>query len=225
LDAYKTDPTSAFGGIIAFNRELDKQTVQSIIDQQFVEVIIAPSLSNNAISALSDKENIRVLVCGNLDKQRPSLDYKRISGGLLVQDKDLEELNINDLKCVTQTQPTDSQMTDLLFAWKVAKCVKSNAIVYANNQMTIGIGAGQMSRIYSAKIAGIKATDEDLKVEGSVMASDAFFPFRDGIEAASKAGIKAIIHPGGSIRDDDIIASANEHSIAMVFTGMRHFKH
>jgi len=153
------------------------------------------------------------------------LDFKRISGGLLVQDKDLGELNINDLQCVTKTQPTDSQMTDLLFAWKVAKCVKSNAIVYANNQMTIGIGAGQMSRIYSAKIAGIKATEEGLNVEGSVMASDAFFPFRDGIEAAAKAGIKAIIHPGGSIRDDDIVAAANEHSIAMVFTGMRHFKH
>jgi phosphoribosylaminoimidazolecarboxamide formyltransferase/IMP cyclohydrolase len=153
------------------------------------------------------------------------LDYKRISGGLLVQDKDLGELNISDLKCVTKIQPTDSQMTDLLFAWKVAKCVKSNAIVYANNQMTIGIGAGQMSRIYSAKIAGIKATEEGFKVEGSVMASDAFFPFRDGIEAAAKAGIKAIIHPGGSIHDDDIIAAANEHSIAMVFTGIRHFKH
>jgi phosphoribosylaminoimidazolecarboxamide formyltransferase/IMP cyclohydrolase len=225
LDAYKTDPTSAFGGIIAFNRELDKQTVQSIIDQQFVEVIIAPSLSNDAISVLSNKENIRVLVCGNLDKLRPSLDYKRISGGLLVQDKDLGELNKADLQCVTKIQPTDSQITDLLFAWKVVKYVKSNAIVYANNQMTIGIGAGQMSRIYSAKIAGIKAAEESLKVEGSVMASDAFFPFRDGIEAAAKAGIKAIIHPGGSIRDDDIIAAANEHSIAMVFTGMRHFKH
>ena len=142
-----------------------------------------------------------------------------------MQDKDLGELNKEDLKCVTQTQPTESQMTDLLFAWKVVKCVKSNAIVYANNQMTIGIGAGQMSRIYSAKIAGIKAAEESLKVEGSVMASDAFFPFRDGIEAAAKAGIKAIIHPGGSMRDDDIIAAANEHNIAMVFTGMRHFKH
>ena len=225
LDAYKTDPTSAFGGIIAFNRKLDKETVQSIIDQQFTEVIIAPSFSNDAISVLSDKENIRVLACGNLDKQKPSLDYKRISGGLLVQDKDLGELNQEDLKCVTHTQPTDSQMTDMLFAWKVVKCVKSNAIVYANNQMTIGIGAGQMSRIYSAKIAGIKAAEENLKVEGSVMASDAFFPFRDGIEAAAKAGIKAIIHPGGSMRDDDIIAAANEHNIAMVFTGMRHFKH
>ena len=225
LDAYKTDPTSAFGGIIALNRELDKQTVQNIIEQQFVEVIIAPSLSDDAISVLSDKENIRVLVCGNLDKQKPSLDYKRISGGLLVQDKDLGELNQEHLKCVTQTQPTESQMTDLLFAWKVVKCVKSNAIVYANNQMTIGIGAGQMSRIYSAKIAGIKATEESLKVEGSVMASDAFFPFPDGIEAAAKAGIKAIIQPGGSMRDDDIIAAANEHNIAMVFTGMRHFKH
>jgi len=225
LDAYKTDPTSAFGGIIAFNRELDKETVQSIIKQQFVEVIIAPSICKDAISALSDKKNIRVLICGNLDKQRPSFDYKSISGGLLVQDKDLGELNEEDLKCVTQTQPTDSQMTDLLFAWKVVKCVKSNAIVYANNQMTIGIGAGQMSRIYSAKIANIKAAEEGLEVEGSVMASDAFFPFRDGIEAADKAGIKAIIHPGGSIRDDDIIAAANEHNIAMVFTGMRHFKH
>jgi len=225
LDAYKTDPTSAFGGIIAFNRKLDKQTVQSIIEQQFVEVVIAPSFSNDAISVLSAKENIRVLACGNLDKQKPSLDYKSISGGLLVQDKDLGELNQEDLKCVTQIQPTESQMTDLLFAWKVVKCVKSNAIVYANNQMTIGIGAGQMSRIYSAKIAGIKAAEESLKVEGSVMASDAFFPFRDGIEAAAKAGIKAIIHPGGSMRDDDIIATANEHNIAMVFTGMRHFKH
>ena len=142
-----------------------------------------------------------------------------------MQDKDLGELNQEDLKCVTQKQPTDSQMTDLLFAWKVVKCIKSNAIVYANNQMTIGIGAGQMSRIYSAKIAGIKAAEESLKVEGSVMASDAFFPFPDGIEAAAKAGIKAIIQPGGSIRDDDIIAAANEHNIAMVFTGMRHFKH
>ena len=225
LYAYKTDPTSAFGGIIAFNRELDKQTVQRIIEKQFVEVIIAPSLSNDAIRPLSKKENIRVLVFGNLDKQSPSLDYKRISGGLLVQDKDLGELKINDLQCVTQTQPTKSQIIDLLFAWKVAKCVKSNAIVYVNNQMTIGIGAGQMSRIYSAKIAGIKAEEEGLKVEDSVMASDAFFPFRDGIEAAAKAGIKAIIHPGGSIRDDDIIAAANEQSIAMVFTGIRHFKH
>ena len=225
LDAYKTDPTSAFGGIIAFNRELDKQTVQSIIEKQFVEVIIAPSLSKDAINALSDKENIRVLECGELNKTKQAFDYKKISGGLLIQDKDLAELGPSDLKCVSMIQPTDSQMKDLLFAWKVAKYVKSNAIVYAKNQMTIGIGAGQMSRIYSAKIAGIKAADENLRVEGSVMASDAFFPFRDGIDAAAEAGISAIIHPGGSMRDDEVIAAANEHGIAMIFTGIRHFKH
>ena len=223
--AYKTDPTSAFGGIIAFNRELDKKTARSIIDKQFVEVIIAPSVNNDAQMVLSDKENIRVLVCGSLSKPKPTLDFKSISGGLLVQDKDLGQLDIKDLKCVTKIQPTPEQIKDLLFAWKVAKCVKSNAIVYAKNLMTIGIGAGQMSRIYSAKIAGIKATDESLVVEGSVMASDAFFPFRDGIDAAAKAGIKAIIHPGGSLRDKEVIDAANEHDIAMIFTGMRHFKH
>ena len=223
--AYKTDPTSAFGGIIAFNRELDKKTARSIIDKQFVEVIIAPSVNNDAQMVLSDKENIRVLVCGSLSKPKPTLDFKSISGGLLVQDKDLGQLDIKDLKCVTKIQPTPEQIKDLLFAWKVAKYVKSNAIVYAKNLMTIGIGAGQMSRIYSAKIAGIKATDENLVVEGSVMASDAFFPFRDGIDAAAKAGIKAIIHPGGSLRDKEVIDAANEHDIAMIFTGMRHFKH
>ncbi len=174
---------------------------------------------------MSDKENIRVLVCGSLSKPKQTFEYKSISGGLLVQDKDLEQLDIKDLKCVTKIQPTPEQMKDLLFAWKVAKCVKSNAIVYANNLMTIGIGAGQMSRIYSAIIAGIKAADECLEVEGSVMASDAFFPFRDGIDAAAKAGIKAIIHPGGSLRDKEVIGAANEQDIAMVFTGMRHFKH
>jgi hypothetical protein len=145
-------------------------------------------------------------------------DYKKISGGLLVQDKDLESLNPADMKCVTASKPSESEMKDLLFAWKVAKYVKSNAIVYAKNQMTIGVGAGQMSRIYSAKIAGIKAADENLEVQGSVMASDAFFPFRDGIDAAAQAGIKAIIHPGGSMRDDEVIAAANEHGIAMIFT-------
>jgi phosphoribosylaminoimidazolecarboxamide formyltransferase/IMP cyclohydrolase len=224
-NAYKTDPTSAFGGIIAFNRELDKKTARSVIDKQFVEVIIAPSVNKDAQLVLSDKENIRVLVCSSLSKTKPAFDYKSISGGLLVQDKDLEQLNEEDLKCVTKIQPTSEQMKDLLFAWKVAKCVKSNAIVYAKNLMTIGIGAGQMSRIYSAKIAAIKAADENLEVEGSVMASDAFFPFRDGIDAAAKTGIKAIIHPGGSLRDKEVIDAANEHDIAMVFTGMRHFKH
>ena len=223
--AYLTDPTSAFGGIIAFNRELDKETAQSIIEKQFVEVIIAPKINDSAKNVLLSKENIRVLECGNLKKAEPAFDYKKISGGLLIQDKDLIELNSDDMKCVSSNQPSDSQVKDLLFAWKVAKYVKSNAIVYAKNQMTIGIGAGQMSRIYSAKIAGIKAADESLEVKGSVMASDAFFPFRDGIDAAAQAGIKAIIHPGGSMRDDEVIAAANEHNIAMIFTGIRHFKH
>ena len=223
--AYLTDPTSAFGGIIAFNRELDRKTAKSIIDKQFVEVIIAPKIADDAKTILQSKENIRVLECGYLEKAQKSFDYKKISGGLLVQDKDLESLNPADMRCVTASKPSESEMKDLLFAWKVAKYVKSNAIVYAKNQMTIGVGAGQMSRIYSAKIAGIKAADENLEVQGSVMASDAFFPFRDGIDAAAQAGIKAIIHPGGSMRDDEVIAAANEHGIAMIFTGMRHFKH
>ena len=225
LSAYQTDPTSAFGGIIAFNRELNAETAQSITKQQFVEVIIAPKISSEAKSILSKKENIRVLECGDLQKAKQSFDYKKISGGLLIQDKDLATLKSSELKCVSLIQPTSLQMLDLLFAWKVAKYVKSNAIVFAKNQMTIGIGAGQMSRIYSAKIAGIKAADENLKVIGSVMASDAFFPFRDGIDAAAEAGISAIIHPGGSLRDNEVIAAANEHGIAMVFTGIRHFKH
>ena len=224
-DAFKTDPTSAFGGIIAFNRPLNKQTATAIIARQFVEVIIAPSVDDDAKTVLSAKQNVRGLECGDLNTAQPSLDYKRITGGLLVQDKDLGVINENTLKCVSDLAPTAEQIKDLLFAWKVAKAVKSNAIVYAKNQMTIGVGAGQMSRVYSAKIANIKATDEHLIVEGSVMASDAFFPFRDGIDAAAKAGIKAIIQPGGSMRDDETIAAANEHGIAMVFTGMRHFKH
>jgi phosphoribosylaminoimidazolecarboxamide formyltransferase/IMP cyclohydrolase len=224
-DAFKTDPTSAFGGIIAFNRNLDKKTAETIVECQFVEVIIAPSIDNNAKQVLSAKQNIRVLECGDLNKAQPSLDYKRVTGGLLVQDKDLGSITANDVKCVSDIQPTEEQMNDLMFAWKVAKTVKSNAIIYAKNQMTIGVGAGQMSRVYSAKIAGIKAADENLVVEGSVMASDAFFPFRDGIDAAAEAGIKAIIQPGGSMRDNEVIEAANEHGIAMVFTGIRHFKH
>ena len=223
--AYLTDPTSAFGGIIAFNRELDIETAKSIINQQFVEVIIAPKITNSARSVLLQKENIRVLECGDLEKAQQSFDYKKISGGLLIQDKDLTLLNSSDMKCVSSLSPTESQMNDLLFAWKVAKYVKSNAIVYAKDQMTIGVGAGQMSRVYSAKIASIKAADENLEVKGSVMASDAFFPFRDGIDAAAQVGITAIIHPGGSMRDEEVISAANEHGIAMVFTGMRHFKH
>jgi phosphoribosylaminoimidazolecarboxamide formyltransferase/IMP cyclohydrolase len=224
-DAFKTDPTSAFGGIIAFNRNLDKKTAQTIIERQFVEVIIAPNVDEDAKAILSTKQNVRVLECGDLDTAQPSLDYKRVTGGLLVQDKDLGIITENDIKCVSDLAPTAEQIKDLLFAWKVAKTVKSNAIVYAKNQMTIGVGAGQMSRVYSAKIAGIKAADENLVVKNSVMASDAFFPFRDGIDAAAKAGIKAIIQPGGSMRDNEVITAANEHGIAMVFTSMRHFKH
>jgi phosphoribosylaminoimidazolecarboxamide formyltransferase/IMP cyclohydrolase len=223
--AYKTDPTSAFGGIIAFNRELDAPTAQAIVDRQFVEVIIAPSISSEAAAIVEAKKNVRLLACGELSAQQAAYDYKRVTGGLLVQDRDLGMICEADLKVVTERAPTPEQMQDLLFAWKVAKYVKSNAIVYVKDGMTIGVGAGQMSRVYSAKIAGIKAADEGLEVPGSVMASDAFFPFRDGIDAAAAAGITAVIHPGGSMRDEEVIAAANEHGIAMVFTGMRHFKH
>ncbi|MDP2904554.1 MAG: bifunctional phosphoribosylaminoimidazolecarboxamide formyltransferase/IMP cyclohydrolase [Methylovulum sp.] len=224
--AYQTDPTSAFGGIIAFNRELDGQTAAEIINRQFVEVIIAPVVSAAAQTVLATKQNIRVLECGVWsEKATPSLDFKRVAGGLLVQDKDNGEITAADLTVVSQRAPTGQELADLLFAWKVAKFVKSNAIVYCKNGQTIGVGAGQMSRVYSAKIAGIKAADEGLTVTGSAMASDAFFPFRDGIDAAAEAGITAIIHPGGSMRDNEVIAAADEHGIAMVFTGMRHFRH
>ncbi|MDH2431894.1 bifunctional phosphoribosylaminoimidazolecarboxamide formyltransferase/IMP cyclohydrolase [Pokkaliibacter sp. MBI-7] len=230
LDAYnrafKTDPTSAFGGIIAFNRELDAQTAQAIIDRQFVEVIIAPSVSSEARAIVAAKQNVRLLACGDWDSDRaPELDYKRVNGGLLLQDRDLGMVELADMKIVSKRQPSEQEMRDLLFAWEVAKYVKSNAIVYAKDGMTVGIGAGQMSRVYSARIAGIKAEDEGLTVPGSVMASDAFFPFRDGIDAAAKAGIVAVIQPGGSMRDQEVIDAANEHGIAMVFTGMRHFRH
>jgi phosphoribosylaminoimidazolecarboxamide formyltransferase/IMP cyclohydrolase len=224
--AYSTDPTSAFGGIIAFNRELDKKTASEIIKRQFVEVIIAPSISPDAQTVLVEKQNIRALECGMWNAiDQPSFDFKRIAGGLLVQDKDVGQITRSDIKVVSQRAPTEQELVDLLFAWKVAKFVKSNAIVYCKNGQTIGVGAGQMSRVYSAKIAGIKASDEGLIVPGSAMASDAFFPFRDGIDAAAEAGITAIIQPGGSMRDNEVIAAANEHNIAMVFTGMRHFRH
>lgn len=224
--AYKTDPTSAFGGIIAFNRELDAATAQAIIDRQFVEVIIAPTVSAEASDVLSAKQNVRVLACGEWEGQlTDGYDFKRVNGGLLVQDRDFGMVEQADLKVVTKRQPTEAELTDLMFTWKVAKYVKSNAIVYCKDGMTIGVGAGQMSRVYSAKIAGIKAADENLEVKGSVMASDAFFPFRDGIDAAAAAGITAVIQPGGSMRDDEVIAAADEAGIAMVFTGMRHFRH
>ncbi len=224
--AYATDPTSAFGGIIAFNQELDEKTAAEIISRQFVEVIIAPTISDAAKTVLSAKKNVRVLECGVWStNNKPVFDFKRVASGLLVQDKDFGQITENDLKIVSKRQPTEQQMADMLFAWKVGKFVKSNAIVYCKNGQTIGVGAGQMSRVYSAKIAGIKAADENLVVAGSAMASDAFFPFRDGIDAAAEAGITAIIQPGGSMRDNEVIEAADEHDIAMVFTGMRHFRH
>ena len=223
--AFATDPESAFGGIIAFNRELDGATARAIVERQFVEVIIAPGASTDAVAAVAAKQNVRLLVCGKWSAPGPALDYKRVNGGLLVQDRDLGMVSAADLKVVSKVQPTEQQMRDLLFAWKVAKFVKSNAIVYVANGQTVGVGAGQMSRINSARIAAIKAEHAGLVVKGSVMASDAFFPFRDGIDNAGQAGIAAVIQPGGSIRDDEVIAAADEYGMAMVFTGMRHFRH
>jgi phosphoribosylaminoimidazolecarboxamide formyltransferase/IMP cyclohydrolase len=223
--AYQTDPTSAFGGIIAFNKELDAETATAIVERQFVEVIIAPKVSAEAIEVVAAKKNVRLLECGEWSTKTTGFDVKRVNGGLLVQDRDQGMVSLDDLKVVSKRQPTDEELKDALFCWKVAKYVKSNAIVYAKGDMTIGVGAGQMSRVYSAKIAGIKAADENLEVAGSVMASDAFFPFRDGIDAAAEAGIKCVIQPGGSMRDDEVIAAADEHGMAMIFTGMRHFRH
>ncbi|MEX2468373.1 MAG: bifunctional phosphoribosylaminoimidazolecarboxamide formyltransferase/IMP cyclohydrolase [Pseudohongiellaceae bacterium] len=224
--AFKTDPTSAFGGIIAFNRELDRETAARITEQQFTEVIIAPSVSAEALEITAGKKNVRVLSCGQWPTARTrDLDYKRVNGGLLVQDRDIHMLSREELQTVGERAPSDDEVRDLLFAWHVAQFVKSNAIVYCRNNQTIGIGAGQMSRVYSARIAGIKAADENLEVHGSVMASDAFFPFRDGIDAAAEAGITAVIQPGGSMRDEEVIAAANENGMAMVFTGVRHFRH
>jgi phosphoribosylaminoimidazolecarboxamide formyltransferase/IMP cyclohydrolase len=222
--AYKTDPESAFGGIIAFNGELDAETARVIVERQFVEVIIAPSVSAAAVEVVAAKKNVRLLECGQWATQTSKrIDYKRVGGGLLVQEADLAVHG--ELKVVSLRQPTPSEMADLLFSWKVAKFVKSNAIVYGKDKMTIGVGAGQMSRINSARIAAIKAEHAGLEVRGSVMASDAFFPFRDGIDQAGQAGIAGVIQPGGSMRDEEVIAAANEHGMAMVFTGMRHFRH
>ena len=223
--AFETDPESAFGGIIAFNRELDAATAAAICERQFVEVIIAPSVSDEAAAAVAEKKNVRLLACGEWSAPQSAFDYKRVNGGLLVQDRDLGMITEADLKIVSKVQPSEQQMKDLLFAWKVAKFVKSNAIIYASNGQTVGVGAGQMSRVNSARIAAIKAEHAGLEVKGSVMASDAFFPFRDGIDSAGERGIAAVIQPGGSIRDEEVIAAADEHGMAMVFTGMRHFRH
>jgi phosphoribosylaminoimidazolecarboxamide formyltransferase/IMP cyclohydrolase len=223
--AFATDSESAFGGIIAFNRELDAATAAAIVDRQFVEVIIAPSVSPEAAAAVAGKKNVRLLACGQWNTPGAALDYKRVNGGLLVQERDLGTITREELQVVSKVQPSEQQFEDLLFAWKVAKFVKSNAIIYAANGQTVGVGAGQMSRINSARIAAIKAEHAKLQVRGSVMASDAFFPFRDGIDNAGQAGIAAVIQPGGSIRDEEVIAAADEHGMAMVFTGMRHFRH
>jgi phosphoribosylaminoimidazolecarboxamide formyltransferase/IMP cyclohydrolase len=223
--AFSTDPESAFGGIIAFNRELDAATAAAIVERQFVEVIIAPTVSDEAVAIIAAKKNLSLLACGAWSAPAPALDYKRVNGGLLIQDRDVGMVGIDDLKVVSKVQPTQQQLQDMLFAWKVAKFVKSNAIVYASGGQTVGVGAGQMSRINSARIAGIKAEHAGLAVKGSVMASDAFFPFRDGIDSAGQAGIAAVIQPGGSIRDEEVIAAADEHGMAMVYTGMRHFRH
>ena len=223
--AFKTDPTSAFGGIIAFNQTVDSDTAKVINERQFVEVIIAPDYEKEAIEEFSKKKNIRVLkVDLKQDNPYPGT-IKKVSGGILIQDDDLKKINSDELKCVSKRNPTDHEIEDLIFAWKVAKFVKSNAIVYVKNKQTIGIGAGQMSRVISAEIANLKAHEEGLEVKNAVMASDAFFPFRDGIDKAASSGIAAIIQPGGSIRDDEVIAAADEHDIAMLFTGVRHFRH
>jgi phosphoribosylaminoimidazolecarboxamide formyltransferase/IMP cyclohydrolase len=224
--AYRTDPTSAFGGIIAFNRPLDAATAASIVERQFAEVIIAPEVGAAALAALAARANIRVLSVGDLHAGvGDGYELRSVNGGVLVQDRDTAMVAASDLAVVTRRRPTDAELADLLFAWRVAKFVKSNAIVYARDGATVGVGAGQMSRVYSSRIAAIKAADEKLEVRGSVMASDAFFPFRDGIDTAAANGIVAVIQPGGSKRDEEVVAAADEHGMAMVYTGMRHFRH
>ncbi|MEO6264420.1 MAG: bifunctional phosphoribosylaminoimidazolecarboxamide formyltransferase/IMP cyclohydrolase, partial [Luteimonas sp.] len=221
---YATDPSSAFGGIIAFNQALDAATAKAVLDRQFVEVLIAPDYEPGALDVCARKANVRVLRIPH-GEGRNNFDVKRVGSGLLMQTSDIREVSRDELKVVTQRAPTPTELDDLLFAWRIAKYVKSNAIVYAKDHRSIGIGAGQMSRVVSAKIAALKAEEAGLAVPGAVMASDAFFPFRDGIDAAAAAGICAVIQPGGSMRDGEVIAAADEHGLAMVFTGIRHFRH
>jgi phosphoribosylaminoimidazolecarboxamide formyltransferase / IMP cyclohydrolase len=223
--AFKTDPTSAYGGIIAFNRALTASTARAIIERQFVELIIAPEVDADALELCARKENVRVLVTDGLTPSDVRYEYRSVDGGLLVQTRDSGMVGKADLKVVTKRQPAAAELEDLMFAWQVCKYVKSNAIVYAKERMTLGVGAGQMSRVVSSRIAAMKAKDEGLTVAGAVMASDAFFPFRDGLDVAAEFGIKAVIQPGGSMRDNEVIAAADEHGIAMVLTGMRHFRH
>jgi phosphoribosylaminoimidazolecarboxamide formyltransferase/IMP cyclohydrolase len=221
--AFKTDPTSAFGGIIAFNQAIDGKTAEAV-SKQFVEVLIAPAFSDEARAVLTSKQNVRLLQVP-LGQACHPLDFKRVGGGLLVQSPDAKNVTAEELRVVTQKQPSAEQMQDLLFAWRVAKFVKSNAIVFCAHGMTLGVGAGQMSRIDSARIASIKAQNAGLTLSGSAVASDAFFPFRDGLDVVVDAGASCVIQPGGSMRDDEVIAAANERGIAMVMTGTRHFRH
>jgi len=219
----QTDPTSAFGGIIAFNRALDRATAEQIAGQ-FAEVIIAPRVEPAAREFLAAKQNLRVLEVP-LAHEVQALDFKRVGGGLLVQSSDSKVLEKQDLTVKTKQQPTGAQWADLLFAWKVAKYVKSNAIVFCRDGATVGVGAGQMSRVDSARIAAIKAQNAGLAIAGAVVASDAYFPFRDGLDAVLDAGAVAVIQPGGSMRDAEVIAAADERGATMVFTGVRHFRH
>jgi len=223
--AYHTDPTSAFGGIIAVNRELDAATAAAIIERQFAEVIAAPEVSAAAAAVLAARPAIRVLATAAPHDGPAGLEYRSVTGGLLVQTRDQDSLGVADLAVVTRRTPSQEQLQDLLFAWRVCRFVKSNAIVFARGGTTLGVGAGQMSRVYSAKIAALKAADAKLALTGAAMASDAFFPFRDGVDAAAGYGVRAVIQPGGSRRDAEVIAAADEHGMAMVFTHVRHFRH
>jgi phosphoribosylaminoimidazolecarboxamide formyltransferase/IMP cyclohydrolase len=225
--AYRADPTSAFGGVIAFNRTLDQPSAEAIVGQQFSEVIIAPEVGKAARAVLAKKQGIRVLEAGwpTSAAREPSFEIKTIEGGLLVQSADDGRVDVATAKVVTQRQPTAAELRDLQFAWTVVKYVKSNAIVLARDGATIGIGAGQPSRVMSARIAALKAEEAKLDVAGTALASDAFFPFRDGIDAAAERGVLAVVQPGGSMRDEEVVRAADEHGMAMVFTGMRHFRH
>ena len=224
--AYRTDPTSAYGGIIAFNRELDGAAAACVLGRQFAEVLAAPAFSAEALRALEGKPNVRVLELGDLKARTGAgFELRSVTGGLLMQSRDALDLRPEDLKVATRRKPSEAELADLVFAWRVCKFVKSNAIVFARAGTTIGIGAGQMSRVYSTKLAAMKAADEKLAVAGAVMASDAFLPFRDSLDVAAALGLRAVIQPGGSVRDDEVIAAADEHGMAMVFTGVRHFRH
>ncbi|VFP83257.1 bifunctional phosphoribosylaminoimidazolecarboxamide formyltransferase/IMP cyclohydrolase [Candidatus Erwinia haradaeae] len=223
--AYRVDPISSFGGIIAFNRNLDCLTAQEVIQQQFVEVIIAPSASNDALQVTATKKNLRVLICGSLHKRQRGLDFRSVTGGILVQDRDVRLVDVNQLRMVSQRIATPQEVHDALFCWTVVKFVKSNAIVCGRHNTTIGIGTGQMSRIDAVRTAAMKASQAGLEISGSVMASDAFFPFRDSIDVAADMGVRCIIQPGGSVNDEEVITVANEYGIAMIFTDVRHFRH